>query len=177
MSFKNLAVYAEKDLNYAALRQLVTSYAHMSFKNNFPKTEYAARSLTDILGQPNTTGFRRMFERVLMDGNWEKAASFAHAKFDVGKSKPQSKPWAVLVAGLGGIRKTTSVNSSWFQKLLFDAMKGQLDPSTSEGDMPCGDNSFFRQLDFIVATVANAEFKKLYDIDEVANYAKLKSGK
>jgi hypothetical protein len=148
----------------------------MTFKTNFSKTEDAARSLTNILGDPSISGFRRMFERVLMDGHWEKAAAFAHAKFDVGKSKRQSKPWAVLVAGLGGIRKTTSVNSSWFQKLLFDAMKSQLDPSITEDDMPCGDNSFFRQLDFIVATVANTEFKKLYDIDEVANYAKLKSG-
>lgn len=148
----------------------------MTFKTNFAKTEEAARSLTNILGDPSISGFRRIFERVLMDGHWEKAAAFAHTKFGVGKSKQQSKPWAVLVAGLGGIRKTTSVNSSWFQKLLFDAMKSQLDPSVTEDDMPCGDNSFFRQLDFIVATVANAEFKKLYDIDEVANYAKLKSG-
>jgi len=175
-SFKNLAVYAERDVNYAALRALVTSYAHMTFKTNFAKTEYASRSLSDVLGDPSSPGYRRMFERVLMDGQWEKAAAYAHAKLDMDKSKKPSKPWAVLVAGLGGIRKTTSVNSSWFQKLLFDAMKGQLDPTMTESDMPCGENSFFRQLDFIVATVANTEFKKLYDVESVSNYAKLKSG-
>ena len=34
--------------------------------------------------------------------------------------------------------------------------------------------SFFRQLDFILSTVSNEEFRKLYNISDVEIYAKLK---
>ena len=38
-------------------------------------------------------------------------------------------------------------------------------------DVPCGGDSFFRQLDFMIATVANERFRKLYATDDVAAYA------
>mmetsp|Transcript_41401 Transcript_41401/g.92596 ORF Transcript_41401/g.92596 Transcript_41401/m.92596 type:complete len:223 (+) Transcript_41401:60-728(+) len=41
-------------------------------------------------------------------------------------------------------------------------------------DLPCGTNSFFRQLDFIVATIANEDFRKLYTILGVDDYAAAK---
>ena len=40
-------------------------------------------------------------------------------------------------------------------------------------DVPCGGDSFFRQLDFMIATVANERFRKLYATDDVAAYAQL----
>ena len=76
---------------------------------------------------------------------------------------------------MNGIRKTTSINSSFFKKVLYEALANQLKEDITSEDLPCGDNSFFRQLDFIVATIANEEFKKLYDIQDVDLYAKLKN--
>lgn len=81
-----------------------------------------------------------------------------------------------MVTGLNGIRKTTSINSSWFQKILFEAIQSEIkDKDILLEDLPDGTNSFFRQLDFIVATIANNEFKKLYDITDVSLYANLKN--
>jgi len=43
--------------------------------------------------------------------------------------------------------------------------------------LPTGANSFFRQLDFIVATMANEDFRRLYqdDVGDLNQYAQLKS--
>ena len=43
-----------------------------------------------------------------------------------------------------------------------------------ERELPNGSNSFFRQLDYMVATVSNEEFQALYRIEDTALYAKLK---
>jgi len=76
---------------------------------------------------------------------------------------------------LNGIRKTTSINSSWFRNVLFEALETQLNGTDIKlEDLPDGTNSFFRQLDFLVATIANVEFQKLYDITDVSLYATLK---
>jgi hypothetical protein len=42
--------------------------------------------------------------------------------------------------------------------------------------LPTGGNCFFRQLDYVVATLANNEFEALYELadDQVAVYAELK---
>ncbi len=49
--------------------------------------------------------------------------------------------------------------------------------SVEEGTpLPTGSNCFFRQLDYVVATLANDEFKALYELrdEHVAAYAELK---
>ena len=40
--------------------------------------------------------------------------------------------------------------------------------------MPAGDDSFFRQLDFIIATVASEEFSLLYEVKDAVEYCALK---
>ena len=40
--------------------------------------------------------------------------------------------------------------------------------------MTTGENSFFRQLDYMVASIGIMDFKLLYDISDVSTYAKLK---
>jgi hypothetical protein len=40
--------------------------------------------------------------------------------------------------------------------------------------MTTGENSFFRQLDYMVASIGIIDFKLLYDISDVSTYAKLK---
>ena len=67
-----------------------------------------------------------MFLRVLSEGNWEKAKVYAKRKALKNPQKSgeqQKKPWVVLVTGLNGIRKTSSINSSWFQQVLFEALE------------------------------------------------------
>ena len=84
------------------------------------------------------------------------------------------RPWAVLVTGLNGIRKTTSIYQPWFATVLAEALTlsragagAGADTGSTEGvsvdGVPCGCNSFFRQLDFIVATLANNDFRTLYE--------------
>ena len=53
-------------------------------------------------------------KRVLEDGNWYKASAYAEDLIK-GMSE-EKKPWAVLVTGLNGIRKTSSVYQPWFQR-------------------------------------------------------------
>jgi hypothetical protein len=84
----------------------------------------------------------------------------------------------VLVTGLNGIRKTSSIYQPWFAAVLAEALTlsraGAVtgadtgadacsSESVSVDDMPSGNNSFFRQLDFIVATLANNDFRTLYE--------------
>lgn len=60
----------------------------------------------------------------------------------------------LLYLGLNGIRKTTSVNSPWFQTVLYDALATQLyNTNITKEQLPDGSNSFFRQLDYIIATI------------------------
>jgi hypothetical protein len=92
------------------------------------------------------------------------------------------KPWVVLVTGVNGIRKTTSVYQSWFKEALFAALQnsgvegdGDIADIASADDLPAGSDSFFRQLDYMIATVANEEFKSLYLTQkEVEGYSELK---
>lgn len=71
---------------------------------------------------------------------------------------------------MNGIRKTTSVYEPWFGEALSAGVEG---PSAS-GVLPGGGNSFFRQLDFLVASVASEQFASMYRVDDIAEYAALK---
>lgn len=74
-----------------------------------------------------------------------------------------------------GIRKTTSMYQPWFKEVLAEAISGPSSATTAVGDnssptvdpsaelvLPDGTNSFFRQLDHMIATLCNEEFSKLY---------------
>ena len=156
----------EADIDWVALRTLYASRAHLNHKV-WSDTETSAEQLAAILGGPSDAPFRQMFARVLDGGSWDAAAAFA-------ASRPtDAKPWIVLVTGLNGIRKTTSINEHWFKELLRQALGAQYEGEPPEM-LPAGGDSFFRQLDFMIATVALNEFKTLYTIEDVALYAALK---
>jgi hypothetical protein len=145
--------------------------AHEGYKD-WSKTEESAAQLGTAFLKPGSTEFRRVFQRVLQDGQWEQAETAA------GSRAASAKPWIVLVTGLNGIRKTTCMYQPWFKKVLLEAMKaeahdGELPPMD---DLPDGNNSFFRQLDHIIATVANEEFRTLYTVQDVDKYSALKDG-
>ena len=189
-SFHNLASLANLELDYEQLTHFAKRVVHLSFKQSFSRTEEAARDLRMILPMPGTDPFKQMFHRVLTDGGWDRAFQYASARSQLSseglttttfqsslEAAPMKyKPWAVLVTGLNGIRKTTSINAPWFRTILYEALSAQLvHTDITIDDLPIGSNSFFRQLDFIVATVANSEFKRLYGLQDVNSYATLKN--
>lgn len=193
-SFRNLASLANLELDYEQLAGFAKRVAHLSFKQSFSRTEEAARDLRMILPMPRTDPFKQMFHRVLTDGGWDRAMQYASARSQLAsealtttsqssldaavamKKKKSNKPWAVLVTGLNGIRKTTSINAPWFQTILYEALSTQLvHTDITIDDLPIGSNSFFRQLDYIVATIANSEFQRLYGLKDVKSYATLKN--
>lgn len=188
-SFRNLASLANLDLDYEQLTHFAKRVIHLSFKQSFNRTEEAARDLRMILPMPGTDPFKQMFHRVLTDGGWDRAFQYASVRSQLSSegltttsessleaAAMKYKPWAVLVTGLNGIRKTTSINAPWFRTILYEALSAQLvHTDITIDDLPIGSNSFFRQLDFIVATVANSEFKRLYGLQDVHSYATLKN--
>ena len=101
------------------------------------------------------------------------------------------RPWVVVICGLNGIRKTTSVYQPWFQELLHAALSSASNSTRAAAglytgpeqycgaleDLPHGGNSFFRQLDYMIATVACEDFRELYEkagLIKVGEYSKIK---
>lgn len=156
-SLRNVAL-EDCQTDWAALRELLATSAHLSHKD-WTRTETAASALADIIAGPDDSNFRSVFKRVLEDGNWDAAVTAATST----KANEDTKPWVVLVTGLNGIRKTTSAYQSWFKK----ALKCALGDSYNEKDLtlPSGEDSFFRQLDYMLCTVSNEEFKQLYEMN------------
>eukprot|EP00308_Calcidiscus_leptoporus_P022439 CAMPEP_0119380750 /NCGR_PEP_ID=MMETSP1334-20130426/57901_1 /TAXON_ID=127549 /ORGANISM="Calcidiscus leptoporus, Strain RCC1130" /LENGTH=369 /DNA_ID=CAMNT_0007400681 /DNA_START=117 /DNA_END=1226 /DNA_ORIENTATION=+ len=157
------------DINWDGLRTLYSEAAHHSHKD-WKATEHAATKLADMIGSsPSVSAaFSQLLEYPLIGGGWDAASAAAATR------PTTSKPWVVLVTGLNGIRKTSSIYQEWFKEVLKQALGDSYNGSISE--LPGGGDSFFRQLDFIVATVANEEFKELYGIDDLSEYAARKDG-
>lgn len=150
------------------IRAVARDFAHTSHKI-WAKTEEESIELEKVLPKADTSEFKRLFFRVLEGGQFDKALDSVSAR------RTGTKPWAVLITGLNGIRKSTSVYQSWFQDVLYEALS-QTGYEGAKEDLPTGHTTFFRQLDYIVATLANEEFRQLYDIpsDDVDAYAMLK---
>ena len=153
-------------LDWEALRALYAESAHKSHKD-WPTTEAAADTLAKIIGAPDCGPFSKIFSRVLSDGNFGAAQEAAAAR------PSDRRPWIVLVTGVNGIRKTTSVHQPWFKACLAQALAGQFDGPCDA--LPDGGDSFFRQLDYMIATLAVESFRALYEQDEVAPYAEEKA--
>eukprot|EP00750_Incisomonas_marina_P020508 INCI4043.5.p1 GENE.INCI4043.5~~INCI4043.5.p1 ORF type:complete len:1665 (+),score=285.90 INCI4043.5:31-4995(+) len=153
-------------LNTATLRSILQQHAHTAYAV-WSDTSKVAAKLASVLPALDSVAFKRLFFRVLQEGNWDDALCHAQQR---GAS---AQPWAVLIAGLNGIRKTTAVHQPWFANALSDSL-GLKDTEW----IPTGKNSFFRQLDHIVATMANEEFRLLYQLQPhestIGAYAALK---
>lgn len=146
----------------------MSKIAHESHKD-WARTEAAADALAEIIGGPEDPSFVEMFQRVLVDGNWAEADAAARAR------SPEAKPFIVLVTGLNGIRKTTSFHQEWFKEVLKDSLGESYGGDVA--DLPGGPDSFFRQLDYMIASLANRDFKALYAEEAgVEEYSRLKDG-
>jgi hypothetical protein len=164
-SLQNLAP-PESKIDWARLKDFLEEKLPLSYKD-WALTSAWAEELPAIIGPTSSPDFQRVFERVLKDGNWDAAAHYAASR--------TTPPWVVLVTGLNGIRKTTSMQQPWFSAVLAEALGGAPDSN----DFPTGQNSFFRQLDYIVATIANEDFKDLYikaDKISTSEYSSEKDG-
>jgi len=126
--------------------------------------------LAAVLPRLSDPAFRSLFERVLVDGGWDGAAAAAAAR------PADAKPWAVLVIGVNGSRKTTTIYQSWFRDALSQALLSEQPAVVSKDELPDGGNSFFRQLDYMITTVANEDFTSLFGIADVESYAAVKDG-
>lgn len=183
-------------VDWHAYRELLAKFAHESHKQ-WDVTAAASDALAQILGAPDSASFCSLFERVLRDGNWAAAAAAA-----AGRPAGQ-KPWVVLITGVNGARKTSSVYQPWFKQALAQALARQ-HPELSAEELPdgalshtatliflsveardklvtaretclgTGNDSFFRQLDYMVATLANEECRRLYAVKDITLYAGLK---
>lgn len=157
-------------IDMEGLSDVLKKTAHYTHKE-WDRTLSSSKQLKDAL-LPNsedkmTLLFQTLMERCLSEGNW-------YGALDNNVSKEgNKKPWVVLVTGCNGIRKTTSIYQSWFSTLLEQALAP---PSTTSdkddcSDLPHGGNSFFRQLDHMLAILANEEFQSLYSLtgDAISN--------
>ena len=153
----------------AGLKEVLGRAAHLDYKR-WHMTRATAASLANELPPVSDPEFATAFKRVLEGGNWGAASICAAAR----RSNNNDKPWVVLVTGLNGVRKTTAIYEPWFEAALKEAITAP-DGSKGAPSLPTGANSFFRQLDFVVATVAMTQFEKLYAITDVAKYAEAKA--
>lgn len=147
-------VYPSEDpLDWEALRDLVKEVACLSHKDWQVTDDNSRRLASTLLPKGVDGSARQLLERILLEGNWDGAVS----------NDSKELPWAVLVTGVNGIRKTTSIYQPWFRDVLKEALlvpPGGAMPS----DFPVGANSFFRQLDHMIASLCNHEFATLYQL-------------
>ena len=99
------------DLSPSDLTSLILSKGGKSHKD-WENTIACGEKMIECLG--GIENVKKVFERTVVDGRWEEAVS----------AKPTSpdKAWVVLVTGLNGIRKSTSLAQPWIQDALVEAL-------------------------------------------------------
>ena len=68
LSLQCLIPDEQADIDWAALRDLYATRAHLSHKD-WAETQKSARQMEEIIGTPDSAAFRKMFERVLVRGH------------------------------------------------------------------------------------------------------------
>jgi hypothetical protein len=129
-------------LDFDKLRTFLSQVAHLSHKD-WERTGKNSETLASIIIPDGISeNARHLFTRIFRDGNWDGAINY------VTKRKPKELPWAVLVTGVNGIRKTTSMYQDWFPSLLSEALiaPGGFQSIYDVHSLPCGQTAFFRQL-------------------------------
>ena len=128
LSLKSLA-QPDNSIDWPGVRTFLSQSAHLSHKD-WAKTQENAGKLSDLIQGPEDPVFRSIFARVLEDGNWDGASAAASTR------PPSFDPWVVLVTGVNGIRKTSSVYQPWFKTALAEAL-GDAHPGAAD-ELPDG---------------------------------------
>ena len=182
---KNLAPVVEdndsnKEIDFEGLKSLLSKAAHLSHKDWAVTSENSDQLCSALRiesesevpssskrkrdeSYPLAPNARQLLERIIKEGNWDGAVESATRE----DRTEGEKSWAVLVTGVNGIRKTTSMYQPWFGELLSEALvcpeaEEKSEESVSLNTLPTGSNSFFRQLDHMICTLCNEEFARLY---------------
>lgn len=143
------------ELDADRLMNFIKERAHLKPKH-WPTVKEGLDLLRNIIGEPGMDLFETAFSRILRGGRWHEAEQYGRTH----NCSQGNKPWVVLVMGCNGIRKTTSVFQSWFKSALAFSLGGMYTGRVE--DLPDGNNSFFRQLDFMMANMVNSEFSRMY---------------
>lgn len=123
-------------IDFEELKELLKNVAHLSHKNwgvTSANSDKLSRSLSissddeSVSSSPLSSHAQQLLERILKDGNWKGAVEKATP---IGSG--DGKPWAVLVTGVNGIRKTTSMYQPWFGELLAEAICPPMDAPDTE---------------------------------------------
>lgn len=144
--------------NEEAFTALVQDVAHQTHKDWEKTMTFSSRAQDIFLpggaileNEESSALFRSIFERVLRDGNYNDALSHAmKRRIHEEEANVDARPWVVLVTGLNGIRKTTTIYQPWFSTLLSEALIPPEGDSPNVKELPIGSNSFFRQLEYVV---------------------------
>jgi len=158
---------ASTEMDWEELRKVLQDIAHISHKD-WAVTTQNSQKLLPFLIPDEKDGFpgplsQSRYSRILTEGNWDGAVEHA-------STVSSSAPWAVLVTGVNGIRKTTSLYQPWFDSVLEEALvqpasgDDKKEEEIAKKDLPTGKNSFFRQLDHMIATLCNKDFATLYSM-------------
>jgi hypothetical protein len=127
-----------QSIDFAGLRDLLNKVAHLSHKDwdvtsrnsdllretlSIGQSSSSSSSNDDVNDNnyPLGSSTRQLLERILTDGNWDGAVENARERSQRPPAN-DNKSWAVLVTGVNGIRKTTSIYQPWFPKLLLEAL-------------------------------------------------------
>lgn len=157
-------------------KAFLSRYAHKS-SPDWAVIEEASQELGKIVLDPTmdqAAQFSQIFGRLYKEGQWKPAVDHA-------KQRPEGhKPWMVLVAGVNGSRKSTCMYQTWLPEALlasFEDIPGQPRLPSKE-ELPTGRTSFFRQLDYLIPTVANEDFLSLYNMKDIdlEKYTAIKDG-
>lgn len=178
-SIKNLLIGKpfQNLFNEEAFTALVQDVAHQTHKDWEKTMTFSSRAQDIFLpsgaileNEESSALFLSIFERVLRDGNYNDALSHAKKRrIHEEDVNVDARPWVVLVTGLNGIRKTTTIYQPWFSTLLSEALIPPEGDPPNIKELPIGSNSFFRQLDHMIAVLANQQFARLYNIEQGAS--------
>jgi signal recognition particle GTPase len=134
-------VPSDAPIDFEELKMILKDAAHLSHKNwdvTSKNSDILGRSLSissdaeDPVKSVLSDHAHQLLERILSEGNWRGAAKHS----SVGKGQAE-KPWAVLVTGVNGIRKTTSMYQPWFKEALAEALCPP-NGEKVEGSLPTG---------------------------------------
>ena len=133
----------DHNVDWEAFRRLLCDVAHLSHKQ-WEVTGSNSDKMAEILtpGGLNPEA-SQMFERILHEGNWDGALEYANRLGDDDSKRQKRSPWAVLVTGVNGIRKTTAMYQPWFSQALKEALVPPADLKEPEFDvesMPTGES-------------------------------------
>ena len=154
-----------------SLEELITKTAHLPPKDWLRIAKQWSRShFREALMGPAVkySPFRSLLGHCLDDGGWDRAVAAAE------KRPAGYTPWLVLLTGVAGARKKSSILQPWFKEATAHTLKRTHDAALDndhvelreyedgEEELPHGEDSFYLQLGSIIAVIANVEMRLVY---------------